>query len=657
MQNLVRRIGSILGYGHIVLACVCLAAVSWGYSPGLAGPFVLDDFGNVIGNDRIRVAHGVWQEFLGVALSYGRELLGRPLSMLSLALDGYLSDFTPYRFKLTNLVIHLLNWACLLVLGRLLLMGYDRARGREPSPGNAWLIALFVATLWALHPLNLTSVLYVVQRMTSLASLFIALGLVAYAWARLELLRSKEERSRATWPLLWLALPLCGALAFSAKEIGILLPLYVFVLEAGVFRFRCAEVAGRRGLLTFQLAYVLLPCLIGAFYLATHLGGLLGYYDVRSFGLAERLLTQPRVLWFYLRLILAPDISAMGLYHDDFPVSSGVMQPATTLPAMFALLFLVAWGAWALYKGRWFGFGIAWFVAGHLLESSILPLELVFEHRNYLPMYGVLLAVCVLFVRLATPWSRFLKVSLVFLPLVYLAGTTHLRALEWANGMILATTEAFNHPDSFRANYQAGRAFHQLYQQLPGDTFYRQAEDYYLRAQDLASRHPAPQVELIALRSLGDGGVPPASYARLKDSVAAGVLTPDSLKILHFLEQCDAEGPCKLPEGYFSALMDAILANPKVIARQRADVLNLHGQYLIKRSRGYDAALPMLGDAHRLDPGNFSYGRDLVQAEILAGRAREARRDLTDLSVRFNTRNFSQPILDLQTQLNLISPP
>lgn len=639
------------------LCLLALALVCWAYFPGLSGMFVLDDFGNVINNDAIVVHRGTWAEFVAVGRHYLDGPFGRPVTMVSLALDAYFSNSSPWHFKAVNLAIHLLNGACLFMLGRLLLDAHGRVLGRAYPQETILHLSLFVAVAWALHPLALTSVLYVVQRMTSLSSLFMLFGLLAFAWARSKLLGPYRNMSRIARLVLWLSPPILGTLAVLAKEIGVLLPLYIMVVEVGIFRFHCADGAGKRMVLFFHAVYVALPCLIAVLYVVTHLGSLLGYYDVRGYGLAERLFTQPRVLWFYLRLVLAPDMSAMSLYHDDLTISSGVFAPVTTLPALLGLLLLAVGAVWQMYKGRLIGFGIAWFLIGHVLESSILPLEMVFEHRNYLPMYGVLLGCIMAMASVTAGASRFLKVSLLVLPLLYLGGITHLRAATWSNAALHAETEATDHPGSFRANYQAGRLHHRAFDLFKDEGSYRQAGDYYRRAQALAPRHPAPQVELIALEFGAGKSVSSESYTRLIASVASGPLTPDSLKILHFLEQCDAEGPCKLPEGYFSALMDAILANPKVIARQRADVLNLHGQYLIKRSRGYDAALPMLGDAHRLDPGNFSYGRDLVQAEILAGRAREARRDLTDLSVRFNTRNFSQPILDLQTQLNLISPP
>jgi hypothetical protein len=170
----------------------------------------------------------------------------------------------------------------------------------------------------------------------------------------------------------------------------------------------------------------------------------------------ERLLTEARVLWFYARMIIAPDISAMGLFHDDIAISRGLVEPWTTLPAVVAL-FIAAAAAITLRERRpLVSFAVLFFLAGHALESSVFPLELVYEHRNYLPIFGPLFALA--FVpTVATgsiPISRPLLFALLAAMLLSLATVTALRADDWSGFGRLIVTEVDNHPKSLRSNFQ-----------------------------------------------------------------------------------------------------------------------------------------------------------------------------------------------------------
>ncbi|MCZ7654258.1 MAG: hypothetical protein M5R42_08160 [Rhodocyclaceae bacterium] len=130
-----------------------------------------------------------------------------------------------------------------------------------------------------------------------------------------------------------------------------------------------------------------------AIYLAVPAGQWLwAGYALRDFSAVERMLTEGRVLWFYLGLILFPRLEALGLYHDDIAVSTGLIAPWTTLLALVGLFGLI-WLAWRLrLRMPLTAFGLAWFLIGHGLESTFLPLEIAHEHRNYVPLFGILLA-------------------------------------------------------------------------------------------------------------------------------------------------------------------------------------------------------------------------------------------------------------------------
>jgi len=119
-------------------------------------------------------------------------------------------------------------------------------------------------------------------------------------------------------------------------------------------------------------------------------GGIIWPY---TFDIDQRLLTQPRILMHYLGWLVLINPEPMSLHHTDIGLSSGWLTPVTTLPSILMLFFLAITAWFSLQKQRYpiFGFGVMWFLIGHLLESTTIPLELMYEHRNYLPSLGILL--------------------------------------------------------------------------------------------------------------------------------------------------------------------------------------------------------------------------------------------------------------------------
>jgi hypothetical protein len=226
-------------------------------------------------------------------------------------------------------------------------------------------------------------VLHVVQRMTSLSALFLLAALLLH-------LRGREQGGRAGAAMLMLAWAFLWPLSFLSKETGALFPLFALAWELIVRRRsrgnldRFARVlAALAGLcLAAGMAYVLSPR--GQW--------LWSGYEFRPFSLVERLLTEARVLWFYLGLIVAPRLEALGLYHDDIAASTNLVSPWSTLPSLLGLIGL-AWLAWRMRtRASLVAFGIAWYLIGHAMESTVLPLEIAHEHRNYIPIFGVLIA-------------------------------------------------------------------------------------------------------------------------------------------------------------------------------------------------------------------------------------------------------------------------
>ncbi len=423
----------VLLWGLLMLT----AAVYW---PGLAGPLLLDDLGNLESLIDMQSGALAWHEVVG---EFG--ILGRPIAMLSFVANWLTSAGEVWSLKYTNLMIHLLCGALLFWLaGRLL---------AEPLAGVApqrWWLALLVAALWLLAPMLVSTVLYIVQRMAQLAALFVLAGLLCYVCGRQQL----PVRRRLGIGLMGLCFILFWPLAALSKQNGALLPLLAVVVEFSFFQ-RPQDQADRRLVHGLLALLVVVPAAGAAIALAIDPGKVFGTYQGRDFSAYERLITEARILFDYgVNLLMIPGGSPLGLFHDDFVVSRGLLDPPSTVLAIalwFALLIL----AWYLRASAWapIMFGPVFFLAAHLLESTVVPLELYFEHRNYLPSIGVFLSLGVVAGRLTqrTRWKRSFVAVVAVLALTH-GAITMARVLNWQSHETILLAAARTHPDSARVH-------------------------------------------------------------------------------------------------------------------------------------------------------------------------------------------------------------
>jgi hypothetical protein len=359
-------LGLVLAFGFVV------------YQPGLGGDFQLDDYVNLGPLERLD-EDATPQTYLQFLVQGIASPLGRPLSLLSFMGQASAWPDDPAAFIRVNLLLHLLNGA--------LLFGWLRALGRlrgEPEADRLWL-PLAATALWLLAPIQATSVLYVVQRMTELAATFVFLGLNVYLAGRQAL---ADGAARRGYWLMTLGMAIGAGLGTLAKENAAQLPLMVLALEFTLL----AQLARPRGWRLWAVPFLAVPAVLLIGYLAWVFVTAHAYFG-RDFTPAERLLTEARVLFMYLHKIFAPWPSGVRLWYDDFTLSTGLFTPATTALALAALLALPA-AAWKLRaRAPLFAFAVLWFLACHVLESTALPLELVFDHRNYQATAGLWLAV------------------------------------------------------------------------------------------------------------------------------------------------------------------------------------------------------------------------------------------------------------------------
>lgn len=437
-----------LGAGALLILC---ALVYW---PGLRGDFLFDDWSNLPLLGMYGAIDNV-ESLVLYLLSGFSGPTGRPLSHLSFLLDARDWPAPPASFKRTNLIIHLINGAILFGLLRQLTL----ALGVKPSATAK--AALLATALWLLNPYWVSTTLYIVQRMTQLSALFTFAGLWLYAWGRTHY---APRCSLRLVSIMALAIAGCGLPATLAKENGALLPLLVIVLELTVLgaHDKHRQWTPTQGFYIARWLLLGLPTLLVLAYMARSLPALLeGDAGVREFTPGQRLLTQGRILWDYLFNILVPRPYPGGLFNDDIVISTGLLQPWHTLLAWLGWIVVAAWAIWNRLHRPAAALAILFFLAGHLLESSFLQLELYFEHRNYLPaaMFGLLPALWLSRAdtsRVTEPLRRVIALGLISA----FAALTLVRADLWGTPFAQALKWAQTHPHSPRAQHYLASFWH-----------------------------------------------------------------------------------------------------------------------------------------------------------------------------------------------------
>ncbi len=550
-----------------LLALGALLIVGWlAYWPGRTGPFLFDDFSNLAPlGDYGQI--DTWWKAVAFLTSGFAGPTGRPLALATFLLDARNWPAAPEAFKLTNVAIHLLNGALLAGLCAAL----ARALGLARRPA-AW-AGVLAAGLWLLDPFWVSTTLYVVQRMAMLAATFVFAGLWGYAHGR-ALLAQGRRRSAYAWMSVSLALG--TLLAVLSKENGALLPLLAWVLEALVFdRQHTAVAQGGRAFLAWRWVFVRLPALVVLGYLATFLPGLwTGAMAGRDFTPLQRLLTECRIVWTYLGDIWLARTHDGGLFHDDIVLSTGLLQPLSTLFAVFGILALIVFAA----MSRWArhpvvaaaGVAVGFYLAGQVMESTWLQLELAFEHRNYLPAGLMFLPLAIALVNGLngvrpglvaqasgldqTPPRRRWAVWFAVALLALLALQTARRADVWGKPFQQALVWAREHPDSPRAQGYLANFWSNT-----GNT------PEAARLLDAALRqHPRSLILLINRAGVACalGEAPAGLRARLLHAARTADLA-DNVTQYQFGKLLDGLGTCSaLGADFGQDLIAAALANP-----------------------------------------------------------------------------------------------
>lgn len=620
------------------------------YLPGLNGDFEFDDGPNILDNTAIKIETLSRDSILTAALSGKSGSLGRSVSMLSFAGNYYFTQFEPFFFKLTNVLIHIFAGFGIYVFIRQLMLAIDKCANMQRRLMHANVVALTTAGIWLVHPLNVTSVLYVVQRMTSLAALFTFWALALYVFGR----RKTLEGHHATGFLLILAGlgPVTG-LALMSKENGALAPYLMLCIELVVFRFVSPHKGIRFFLYALFLAMVLIPTgavMLNFDRLASYV---VSSYTQREFSLTDRLLTQPQVLMFYLRLLLLPNAGAMGIYHDDFPISSSLTESFDTLFSIGAIFAFFVAGIFAIRRAPALAVGILWFFVGHSMESTFLALEMVHEHRNYLPIVGPIFAMAYYFwhpdftvLAIRAKWFAMIAVVSVS------SAVTFVRSVQWSNVVDHAAIEVHNHPNSDRANYSMGRIYFMLYSNEPNVEMARLANQYFARAAASGSNSIYPLAAMIQMAYKARVEPDPAWIEMAVKRLRYARPWAPNMVALNNLVNCQMTQYCSLADNDIATLLVAALTNPGASFNMKATAHSLLGGYYAVKLGNLESGLAHIKAAAEAEPDRIEYRLDLMRMyeavnNLVAARAElEAARNLDTWGLQKERLDAESALLD-----------
>ncbi len=426
------------------------------YSNSFHCSWHFDDAPNITENPLLHMTRISWHS-IKAALFSDRNNPGklyRPVACLSFALNYYFGGKHVAGYHVVNIMIHLIS-SIFLFLFVYRTLTLPTLRGKYGP--HAYFIALLSTVLWAINPVHTQAITYIVQRMASMVAMFYIIAMYWYLRARTSSTQAKRISFFALCVLFF-------CLALGSKENAAMFPLSILLYEVLIlqpdppqfFRKNFPKLLAALGLILF----------IGFGYLYIKTGNIFSFlngYENRPFTLGQRLLTEPRVILSYISLLFYPMPNRLNIAHD-FQISTSIFSPITTLLSILVLVVMVGGAILLGKRQRLISFSILFFFLNHIIESSIFPLELVFEHRNYLPSFFLFVPVAIGFQYLLDTFApkttmKAILCSFIILVLIGFGHSTFMRNFTWKNERSLWTDAAEKSPNLRRPHHNLGRYY------------------------------------------------------------------------------------------------------------------------------------------------------------------------------------------------------
>ncbi|MVF11186.1 hypothetical protein FT643_03415 [Ketobacter sp. MCCC 1A13808] len=583
------------------------------YCIGLPGGFEFDDGINIVRNDFLKLTSIDFHSLEQAALSTGAGPLRRPVVMLSFALNYYFFGEDVLSFKLANIFIHSLNAVLTFFLVSLVLRRLEFQK-------NVTYLSLGVALYWSLLPINLTSVLYVVQRMVSMGGLFALTSMVC--WLNFRRRLEQDQKFIVIWAMLFFV---CFVFAVLCKETYVLIGLAIYLMESLLFSRNCKNEIVNWRIMTSVFVMVVITTIA---ILLFNPSVIIGEYTHRPFDLVERLLTQSRVIVFYISQIILPSNIALGLYHDDFLVSHSLLNPISTLLSVILISALLFLAFVIRHQNRLFSFGVFWFFCWHILESTVVSLEMVHEHRNYIATIGILLSILGVFIQIEKKIrSKFLIAFSISIFFVFSSSILFLRLLEWNNLVSHALAEIDHHPGSVRARYQMGRIYFLVGLKHGNKNYLKLSIKSFQEAISLSKYDLLPWFGMLRVKALTGDDVT-EDVDKLAAKLRGDKLPTSTIVALDVMQDCIVAEQCSALSPFYTQLIDATLDNKNLTRGDRSQLVGLKASYYARIKNDPELVVESLTSGLSQNPKDFMLRKGLLYYYVTSPDLVQAKAEL-----------------------------
>jgi len=571
-----------------ILGIALLGAVV--YSNTFRASFHFDDFTSIVDNGAIRDA----TDFRTIWRFLNRRFIG----YLSFAINYRLHGLDVAGYHVVNLLVHVGASISAFFLARAIFS--TPAVKKLPIGRHGGFIAAASGLVFAAHPLQTQAVTYIVQRLASLAALFYMASLALYLYGRL-----RSSRTRRWY---FIGSAAAGVLGLFTKENVVTLPFAILLCELYFFEGPSGLASLLRDKKRAAIAAAAIVVFLAAVFRLFSLRLRYLFMPVTSQRLLDPpltsltyFMTQFRVLVAYIRLLFLP----VGQNVDhDIPAAEGFFEPRIALS--FLVLAAVAVLAVVLFRRyRTASFGIAWFFLTLAVESSFKPLlNVMFEHRLYLPMFGFALFFASMLFHALGNRNRRAAVAVCLALILAASVLTYRRNEVWRDDITLWRDAVGKSPGKPRTHLNLGLACHRA-----GDD--RRAEEQFRKALALYPQY------IDALNDLGniltERGMLDEAEALFRRALRLNPNVPETSVNLGALLQRRGE------------IDEAVALYEKAVSLE-SRLLTAHvnlGRALAGLGR-YGEAAEHFEAARALDPGHAEILIELGDALFFAGRRGEA---------------------------------
>ncbi|MBM9537091.1 tetratricopeptide repeat protein [Desulfobulbus alkaliphilus] len=605
-------------YENLLHLCAVFFLIVVAYAGSTSGGWYLDDTVNIVDNIKLHVEDLSPASLVAAATAKpGAPLdannLYRPTAMLTFAVNYVFSGTDPFPYRIVNIAIHIIT-ASFLYLTLVLLL--QSAKMPPAVQQRAATIAVVATLLWCLAPIQTQAVTYIIQRMTSLAGMFSVLAMYLYIRMRVR----HPDTIRGSYVV---ALVLMFLLGLGSKEIAVLIPLNLLLIE--VFFFKESRWTSRNTLyllLSLVLIYLIAALVTGR----VNIFSLFTSGDYRPFTTYERLLTEFRIVTYYLFQILVPNAQNLTLVHD-VPISTSWLKPPATLAAFIFLGALFAAAVASIQKYRLFSFAVVFFFVNHSIESTIIPLELAFEHRNYIPSLFLFTPIAAVLVQMAytAQWPRIVRSFCFVLIASYIAVAmfnTMQRNHEWTDRAVFWHKEGRHNERSPGVALELGNLYLDVQEIEVAKKLYGIGQNYIHRAQN----RPLTEAALFNGLGIAHFRLEQYDHALQQFNACLDIIVDDprcwanktrTLVQLHEYEQAEQS-------------VDVLLR-----FRPHSDEYNFIKGVIYLRQEMYAAGLPFLENAYNFSRGGYHATIHLAYALFRIGKVEQALATLRDTAEEF----------------------